>query len=96
MNITGDTGQMIGNIIDSISLAICDAGVNANFKARMQDKRSSEMTISGSHLLFDNTNQILLIQSVKSFEKKPKTVIIPYDALTRILSGDPRGIYRFI
>ena len=85
----------MGNILDSISLAICNARVNADFKARMQAYRSSEMTISGSYLVFDNTNQMLLIQPVKSFDKKPKTVIIPYDVLTRILCGDPRELSRY-
>ena len=85
----------MGNSLDSISLAVCDARVNADFRTRMQANRSSEMTVSGSRLLFDNMNQMLLIQPVKSYKKVPEIVIIPYDSLTRILCGDPRELSRY-
>ncbi len=43
----------MGEALVSIGLAICNAGINAGFRARIQGNKSSEMTILGSHLFFD-------------------------------------------
>ena len=83
----------MGSSLDSISLAVRNASVNADFKKRMQSGKSSEMTLSGSNLVFDSYNQMLLIQPVKSYKKAPETVIISYDVLTRILLGDLNVYY---